>query len=125
MAMAWLAAGGVALALLVRFGRLARRFAAIGLGLIVLAALGGAVSGTALAAYGPLARRDAVVLWKAGPLRAVPVDTPAETETVQLAAGAAGRIDRSYLGWRRVRLGDGRTGWIRRENLLWVWTAAR
>jgi hypothetical protein len=96
-----------------------------GLGLAALAGAGALVSATALAGYGPLSSTQAVLIWGAGPLRALPVDTPAEAAEIQLAGGAVGRVERSYLGWRQVRLGDGRTGWTRQENLIWVWGAPR
>ncbi|MDP3116120.1 MAG: SH3 domain-containing protein, partial [Phenylobacterium sp.] len=83
------------------------------------------LSATALAGYGALGSSQAVVIWGAGPLRPLPVDTPAEAAEIQLAGGAVGRVERSYLGWREVRLGDGRTGWTRQENLIWVWGPPR
>jgi len=92
-----------------------------GLSLAALAGVGVMVSATALVGYGPLGSSQAVVIWGAGPLRPLPVDTPAEAAEIQLAGGAVGRVERAYLGWRQVRLGDGRTGWTRQENLIWVW----
>ncbi len=64
-----------------------------------------------------------MLVWGAGPLRPLPVDTPAEEAEIQLAGGTAGRVDKAYLGWRRVRLADGRSGWTRAERLLPVWGA--
>lgn len=125
LGLAWLAAGGVAVILLARFGRVGRRWRHLGAGMIGLAIAGGLVTSAALAAYGPLSRDTAVIVWKAGPMRAVPVDTAAEQAPYQLAAGTAGYIDRTWLGWRRIRLGDGRSGWLRQENLLWVWSRPR
>ncbi|HVI33712.1 BatD family protein [Phenylobacterium sp.] len=120
---AWAFAGGLALVLAARFGQGLLRLRAAGFALAAFSALGGGTAASALMFYGVLASPEAVLVWKAGPLRPLPVDTPAETAPVQLAAGAAGRVDREFLGWRRLRLGDGRAGWTRRENLVWVWTA--
>ena len=105
--------------------RAGRRLVRAGLGLAALAAVGMMVSATALAGYGALGSSRAVVIWGAGPLRPLPVDTPAEAAEIQLAGGAVGRVEQTYLGWRQVRLGDGRTGWTRQENLIWVWGAPR
>ncbi|MDP1987161.1 hypothetical protein, partial [Phenylobacterium sp.] len=92
-----------------------------GLTLAGMAVIGGVISATALSGYGVLASDKAVLVWGAGPLRPLPVDTPAEEAEIQLAGGTAGRIDKAYLGWRRVRLADGRSGWTRVERLLPVW----
>ncbi|MFT4933895.1 MAG: hypothetical protein ACI9LT_000568 [Pseudoalteromonas distincta] len=127
----WLLIGFAALttvglgASLYRRYRAGRRLVRAGLGLAALAAVGMMVSATALASYGALGSSRAVVIWGAGPLRPLPVDTPAEAAEIQLAGGAVGRAEQTYLGWRQVRLGDGRTGWTRQENLIWVWGAPR
>lgn len=123
----WLVMGFVGLTTLglgaALFGRYraGRRLTRAGLALAALAAVGMMASATALAGYGALGSSQAVVIWGAGPLRPLPVDTPAEAADIQLAGGAVGRVERAYLGWRQIRLGDGRTGWTRQENLIWVW----
>jgi hypothetical protein len=118
----WLGVAGAAVVLIARFRGARRPVTAVGAALVLVAACGGAAAGTALSAYGVLAHPDAVLVWKAAPLRALPVDTPAESAPGQVAAGVTGRVDRSFLGWRRVRLGDGRAGWFRQADLIWVWT---
>jgi hypothetical protein len=122
LAFAWVGVGGAATLLFARFHGGRRPLMAIGAALVVVAACGGVAAAAALSAYGVLARPDAVLVWKAAPLRALPVYTPAESAPAQLAAGVAGRVDRSFLGWRRVRFSDGRAGWLRQEALIWVWT---
>jgi hypothetical protein len=124
LALAWMCALGLAAALLARYRPAWRRLRRAGLGLAAVSGCGAAVAAAALYAYGVVASPDAVLVWKAGPLRPLPVDTPAESAPVQLAAGSAGRVDRAFLGWRRVRFGDARTGWVRREDLVRVWPAA-
>lgn len=119
-----LTTAGLAAALYARY-RPRPHLAKIGLTIAGLALASGLVSAAALAGYGPLASPKGVLIWGAGPLRPLPVDTPAEAAEIQLAGGSVGRVDQAYLGWRRVRLGDGRTGWTRQENLLWVWTSPR
>lgn len=119
---ALLTATGLGAALYARY-RPTPRLAQAGLGLAGLAVIGGVVCATALSGYGVLASDKAVLVWGAGPLRPLPVDTPAEEAEIQLAGGTAGRVDKAYLGWRRVRLADGRSGWTRAERLLPVWGA--
>jgi hypothetical protein len=121
---AGLTAAGLGAGLYARY-RPVRHLVRAGLGLAAVAAFGMMVSATALAGYGALGSSQAVVVWGAGPLRPLPVDTPAEAAEIQLAGGAVGRVERTYLGWREVRLGDGRTGWTRQENLIWVWGRPR
>jgi hypothetical protein len=121
----WFGAGALAVLLLVRFGQLGRNLNRLALALLAVAILVGGASAGALAGYGALARPDAVIIWRAVPLRPLPVDTPASEEPVQLSAGAAGHLGQTFLGWRQVRFGDGRSGWLRQEDLLWVWGAPR
>ncbi|WP_300574855.1 BatD family protein [Phenylobacterium sp.] len=120
---AWAAAAGLAAALYARY-RPRRHLARAGLAVAALAMAGAVISATALSGYGVLASDKAVLVWGAGPLRPLPVDTPAEEAEIQLAGGTAGRVDKAYLGWRRVRLADGRSGWTRAERLLPVWDSA-
>ncbi|MDO8411517.1 MAG: BatD family protein [Phenylobacterium sp.] len=117
---AWVAAAGLGAALYARY-RPRRHLAQAGLALAGLALVGVVICATALSGYGVLASDRAVLVWGAGPLRPLPVDTPAEEAEIQLAGGAVGRVDKAYLGWRRVRLADGRSGWTRAERLLPVW----
>lgn len=122
---AWGGAGGLALVLVARFRPDLQGLRTLGFALAAVSALGGITAASALTSYGALASPRAALVWKAGPLRPLPVDTPAEKAPVQLAAGAAGRIDGEFLGWRRLRLQDGRAGWVRRENLVWIWNAGQ
>lgn len=117
---AWAATAGLGAALYARY-RPRRGLARAGLTLAGVAAVGVGISATALSGYGVLASDKAVLVWGAGPLRPLPVDTPAEEAEIQLAGGTAGRVDKAYLGWRRVKLADGRSGWTRAERLLPVW----
>lgn len=115
---------GAGMGVLARYRRLSPLWTRAGAALIVAGVLAGGLAAWSLRAYGPLAAPDAVIVWKAAPLRPAPVETPAETAPAQLPAGATARADgASFLGWRRVRLADGRTGWVRTEHLVWVWRA--
>ena len=75
----------------------------------------------ALRAYGPSAHPAAVLAWRASTLRAVPTDAGEQKVTSALPAGTLARIDKAFLGWRRLVLADGTTGWIRAESLVGLW----
>jgi hypothetical protein len=77
----------------------------------------------ALQAHGPLARPEAVLVWKTSTLRAVPTDAGEQKVTATLPAGTVARIDKVFLGWRRLVLPDGNTGWVRTEPLVSLWQA--
>jgi tetratricopeptide (TPR) repeat protein len=77
----------------------------------------------ALQAHGPLARPEAVLVWKTATLRAVPTDAGEQKVTATLPAGTVARVDKIFLGWRRLVLPDGNTGWVRTEPLVGLWQA--
>lgn len=123
-AAALLAGCAAALWLLAAFGHLPRTARTIGLGLLA-PALGTLLAALAMVGYyGPLADREAVLVWRPAPLRPVPVATFPEEEPVHLAGGSVGIARQAWLGWWRVDLRDGRSGWLRQEDLLWVWRPA-
>lgn len=75
----------------------------------------------ALRAHGPAAHPEAVLVWRAATLRAVPTDVGEQQITADLPAGTLARLDREFLGWRRLALSDGNTGWVRAEALVPLW----
>ncbi len=77
----------------------------------------------ALHVHGPLTRPDAVLVWKTTTLRAVPTDAGDQKMTASLPAGTVARVDKVFLGWRRLVLPDGNTGWVRTEPLVGLWQA--
>jgi hypothetical protein len=126
---AWVAMeyGGAAAALLIlcaSYGRAPKRSGWIGAALLGGAAFGVLVASSALHVYGVLAESDAVLIWHTTTLRAVPVESPPDIppRPVALTAGTVGRVDRRFLDWCRVTLGDGRVGWLRQSDLMWIWT---
>ena len=77
----------------------------------------------ALHAHGPLTHPEAVLVWKTATLRAVPTDAGEQKITASLPAGTIARVDKVFLGWRRLVLPDGNTGWVRIEPLVGLWQA--
>lgn len=90
--------------------------------LLILAVLLALASTLALRAYGPLLDRDTVLIWRDTPLYSVPTEAAEEQQTTTLRAGALAKVDRAFLGWRRVELPNAQTGWLRTETFIPLWT---
>lgn len=117
----WIAAAGAALVLLHRFGHAPRRLARVAGAAALLAGVAATGGGMGVGGYGAAAWRDAALLRGVAPLRPLPVDTPADEAPATLGPATVGHADRAFLGWVRLRLGDGRTGWVHRGALIPVW----
>ncbi len=123
----------VASSLLAALALCARLAAAYGTSPRVLRPLGNAgllISVLALAAallalriYAPVLPRDTVLVWQTTTLRSVPTEAGEPQKTTTLPAGTLARTDKSFLGWRRLTLPDGTTGWTRSTPLLPLWPA--
>uniref|UniRef100_UPI001969FAA1 hypothetical protein n=1 Tax=Sandarakinorhabdus rubra TaxID=2672568 RepID=UPI001969FAA1 len=121
MAGALLLTGGFGALLFQRFGHASgawRRPAALGAG---LGALGMAAGIAGTWGYGAAAAPDAAITWQPVALRPLPVATPDREATVALAPGTVGRMDGRFIGWVRLTLPDGRSGWLRRGEVIPVW----
>jgi hypothetical protein len=92
-----------------------------GHGVVLLAAAGLAASLLALRAHGPATHPAAVLVWRPATLRALPTDAGQQKVTAELPAGTLARVDKAFLGWRRLVLPDGNTGWVRAEPLVPLW----
>ena len=51
-------------------------------------------------------------------LRSVPTEAKVPQQTREVAPGTLGRVDKTFLGWVRVTLGSGETGWLRKEEAV-------
>jgi hypothetical protein len=92
-----------------------------GLWTLATAAAALLASHLALRAHGPAARPSAVLVWRAATLRAVPTEAGEQQVTAELPPGTIATIDKDFLGWRRLVLPDGNTGWVRAEPLVPLW----
>jgi len=92
---------------LVRFG-LANL--AIGLLLFITAS-------TALGIYGKLADRNAVMIVDVEPLRSIPTEAEAQAEKAY-PPGSIAHLEKSFLGWSKIRLPNQDAGWIRSEHIV-------
>ncbi|WP_202214710.1 BatD family protein [Methylacidimicrobium sp. AP8] len=88
---------------------LRRILLACGLGLSGLAA-------SAVALYGPLCDPRAGLVTEGAFLQALPTDAQPHGRAVTVPA--LGRIGKPFLGWVRVHLTGGRSGWVRVESVV-------
>ena len=72
---------------------------------------------TALAIYGKLADRKAVMIVDVEPLRSIPTEAEAQAEKAY-PPGSIARLEKSFLGWSKIRLPNQDSGWIRTEHLV-------
>jgi hypothetical protein len=116
-------AASACLLLLLSAHGLVRRKWALPTALAVLGAalaLGGA-SLAAYRAYGIAADTRAVILWRPGTLRSVPTEADVSQKTTTLAAGSAAVADRAFLSWIRLTFSNGETGWVPRDEAIYLW----
>ncbi len=90
-------------------------------------ALGGIAIGSAallaLHAYGPLADPRAAVVAGRAVLRSVPTDAEAAQQQRPIPAGSSGVAERSFLGWTKIQLRSGESGWVRSGDLVPLYAA--
>ncbi|NDH86369.1 hypothetical protein EBY67_04875, partial [bacterium] len=105
----WLASG--------YYGFYRRIFFRLGSGIV----LGGAVmalqAGLALGVYGKLADRGAVMIVDVEPLRSIPSDLEPQAEKAY-PPGSIAHLEKSFLGWSKIRLPNHDMGWIRSEHIV-------
>ena len=73
--------------------------------------------GSALATYGKLADRGAVMIVDVAPLRSVPTEVEPQAEKAY-PPGSIAHLEKNFLGWSKIRLPNHDSGWIRTENLV-------
>jgi len=72
---------------------------------------------TALGIYGKLADRNAVMIVDVEPLRSIPTEVEAQAEKAY-PPGSIARLEKSFLGWSKIRLPNQDAGWIRSEHIV-------
>jgi hypothetical protein len=88
---------------------------------VVLGAALSVAAGLAMYAYGPLGNPAVAMVIQEGPLRSIPTAAQDGQEQRQLAAGTVVVVDKNFLGWRRVALPSGETGWLRSDSLSFLY----
>jgi hypothetical protein len=121
---AWLAAAGLIAVLATAFGvggPRKRGIVTLGLVLLAVAAMGGIVSAAGWRAYGTAADTSAGIVWRNSTLRSIPTEADTAQKTTPLPAGSIAKIDRQFLGWVRLSFDNGQTGWVRKDEVVWLW----
>lgn len=116
-----LLAGAIALWLLHAYGwesAWLRSAAITGCGMALLLALAAFVGQRA---YGLTADTRAVIAWRTGTLRSIPTEADTTQKTTPLAAGSLAVVDKTFLGWIRLSFENGQTGWVRKDDVVWLW----
>lgn len=91
-------------------------------GLLLL--LGVALAATAVLgfyAYGETADARAVIVWHGSTLRSIPTEADTSQKTSSLAAGSVAVVDQTFLGWVRLSFENGQTGWVRGNDVVYLW----
>ena len=74
-------------------------------------------------AYGPLADPAAALVAANPILRSVPTDAEPPQQQKPLPAGTLVVVERDFLGWTKVYLRSGESGWLRRGDLVPLYAA--
>jgi len=89
----------------------------LGSAVLLLGAVESGVAGTALGVYGKLSDRSAVMIVDVEPLRTVPTEVEPQAEKAY-PPGSIARLEKTFLGWSKIRLPNHDLGWIRTEHLV-------
>lgn len=123
IAAAWLGATALAWLLCNLYGR---RATWMYVSATVVFVLGLALAGSAIAgvfSYGMAAKKDAVVVARAGTLRSIPTEADTTQKTSPLNPGALALASKTFLGdrWVQLTFENGQTGWVRKEEIVPLW----
>ena len=89
----------------------------IGAGVLLLGIITGLTAGSALGVYGKLVDRSAVMIVDVEPLRSIPTEVEPQAEKAY-PPGSIAHLEKSFLGWSKIRLPNQDSGWIRTEHLV-------
>ena len=71
--------------------------------------------------YGDAADPRAAIAWHQVLLRSIPTEADTQQKTSSLPAGSLGIVDKGFLGWVRLAFPNGQTGWVRQEDIVWLY----
>jgi len=117
---ALLAALGLALSVYGWFRRLRPALLTAPIALVV-GTIGLGLSTVSILQFGVLADPAGVVVREDSILRSIPTDVADAQQSRNLPAGEIGRVNETFLGWRRLELDSGETGWVRESILVPVY----
>ena len=99
------------------FERWRKLYLRIGAGVLLLGVVTGFTAGSALGVYGKLVDRSAVMIVDVEPLRSIPTEVEPQAEKAY-PPGSIAHLEKSFLGWSKIRLPNQDSGWIRTEHLV-------
>ena len=76
---------------------------------------------TSLHFYGDTADARAAIAWHQVLLRSIPTEADTQQKTSSLPAGSLAVVDKTFLGWVRLSFPNGQTGWVRQEDIVWLY----
>jgi tetratricopeptide (TPR) repeat protein len=76
---------------------------------------------TSLYFYGDTADARAAIAWHQVLLRSIPTEADTQQKTSSLPAGSLAVVDKTFLGWVRLSFPNGQTGWVRQEDIVWLY----
>jgi len=94
-----------------------RAYLRLGAGALLLGAVSVLTAGSAVGVYGKLVDRSAVMIVDVEPLRSIPTEVEPQAEKAY-PPGSIARLEKSFLGWSKIRLPNQDAGWIRTEHLV-------
>jgi hypothetical protein len=71
--------------------------------------------------YGDTADARAAIAWHQVLLRSIPTEADTQQKTSSLPAGSLAVVDKTFLGWVRLSFPSGQTGWVRQEDIVWLY----
>jgi hypothetical protein len=71
--------------------------------------------------YGETVDSRAAIAWHQVLLRSIPTEVDTQQKTSSLPAGSLGVVDREFLGWVRLVFDNGQTGWVRQQDIVWLY----
>jgi tetratricopeptide (TPR) repeat protein len=94
-----------------------RLFFRLGSGIVLVGAVMALLAGLAFGVYGKLADRGAVMIVDVEPLRSIPSELEPQAEKAY-PPGSIAHLEKSFLGWSKIRLPNHDMGWIRTEHIV-------
>jgi hypothetical protein len=71
--------------------------------------------------YGEATDPRAAIAWHQVLLRSIPTEADTQQKTSSLPAGSLGVVDKEFLGWVRLAFDNGQTGWVRQQDIVWLY----
>jgi len=125
VASAFAAAAALGWMLLNLYGKRKRALYWSAAAILLLSLLTAGAAASGVLTYGTAADARAVIATRAGTLRSIPTEAETSQKTSTLAAGNIAVADRAFLGWTHLTFENGQTGWVRKEEVVPLWSGTK